>query len=121
MEDLAALPWVVTYHIPTAFTLAARHVRMLGVEPHIQVVVDSFLAVPFLVAGTSRVGLLQARLADRLARSAKVRVLPCPWQVVPIKEAFWWHPMMRHDPAHLWLRQTLHEVGRAIEAERSAT
>jgi hypothetical protein len=35
---------------------------MLGIEPRVQAVVDSFLVVPFLVAGTDRIGLVQANL-----------------------------------------------------------
>ncbi|MEU4292775.1 LysR family transcriptional regulator [Kribbella sp. NPDC026596] len=113
LEQLAQTPWVVTYHRPTAFTPAARQLRMMGVEPHVVVVVDSFLAVPFLVAGTNRVAVLQAKLAHRLA-SAGIRVLPCPWEVVPLKEAFWWHPIFRHDPGHAWLRSVLQDVGREV-------
>jgi DNA-binding transcriptional LysR family regulator len=117
MDDLAKLPWVVTYQLPTAFTPAVRQLRMIGVEPKVQIVVESFTAVPFLVAGTQRVALLQAQLARRLAGTARVRVLPCPWEVVPLKEAFWWHPTLRTDPAHAWLRRILKDAGRAVTGE----
>jgi DNA-binding transcriptional LysR family regulator len=118
LEDLTRMPWLVTFHLPTAYTPAARQLRMMGIEPQIQVVVDSFLAVPFLVAGTSRVAVLQRKLADRFADTAGIRVLPCPWDVVPVKEAFWWHPVLRHDPGHAWLRQMLRTVGRAVDGSR---
>jgi len=114
MEDLARLPWVVTFHAPTAFTPAVQQLRSIGVEPDIHVVAESFLPVPFLVSGTDRVALLQARLAERLAPAAGVRVLPCPWPVVPLKQAFWWHPTLRADPAHQWLRRTLVKAGRQV-------
>jgi len=114
LDDLAALPWVVTYHGPTAYTPALRQLQMIGVEPAIHVVTESFLAVPFLVAGTSRIGLLQATLARRLAVAAHTRVLACPWEVVPLKEAFWWHRSNEADPAHAWLRATLAEAARRI-------
>ncbi|WP_370615631.1 LysR family transcriptional regulator [Mumia sp. Pv 4-285] len=111
LEDVAALPWVATYNLPTAFAPAARQLRMIGVEPDVHIVVDSFLAIPFLVAGTNRVAVLQAQLAHRLAAAAGIRVFACPWDVVPLKEAFWWHPQFRSDPAHQWLRQILRDVG----------
>ena len=116
MDDLARLPWVVTYHRATAFTPAAAQLRMIGVTPDVHVVVESFLAVPFLVAGTGRIALLQAALAHRLAAAAGVRVLACPWEVVPLKEAFWWHPSFRTDPAHAWLRGVLRAAGAAVTA-----
>ena len=117
MEDLARLPWVVTYNAPTSFTPAVRQLQMIGVEPGVQVVVESFVAVPFLVAGTNRVALLQGQLADRLAHAAGVRTIPCPWEVLPLKEAFWWHPTLRADPAHRWLRGMLARAGRAVSSE----
>ena len=71
--------------------------------------------MPFLVAGTPRVALLQRHLAHRLADAAGVRILACPWDVVPLVEAFWWHPMHRADPAHAWLRRMLTRAAARLE------
>lgn len=116
LAQLGELPWVVLYNLPTAFAPAAQQLRMIGVEPRVAVVVDGFLPMPFLVAGTDRVALLQEHLARRMAGLAAVRVLPCPFEVVPLAEAFWWHPMYRADPAHAWLRDVLAEAGRLLAA-----
>lgn len=110
LEDVARMPWVVSFNSATAFTPAVQQLRMIGIEPDIRVVVESFLSLPFLVAGTDRVALVQGRLAARLAEAAGVRVLSCPWEVVPLVEAFWWHPAMYGDPAHSWLRAVLSET-----------
>ncbi len=118
IDDLARRPWVLTYHQPTAFTPAAQQLRMIGVETDVQIVVETFLAVPFLVAGSNRVAVLQEQLARRMAAAAGVRILPCPWDVVPLKEAFWWHPTFRADPAHAWLRSVLRDAGAAVAAQR---
>ncbi|MBG0568564.1 LysR family transcriptional regulator [Actinoplanes aureus] len=107
LEQLGELPWVALFNGPTAFASAARQLRMLGVEARVDVVVDGFLQMPFLVAGTRRVALIQERLARRLAPVSGVRVLPCPFEVVPVAEAFWWNPLYRNDPAHIWLRGIL--------------
>ncbi|WP_028658509.1 LysR family transcriptional regulator [Nocardioides insulae] len=115
LERLAEMPWVLTHHAPTAYTPAARQFSMLGFEPEVQVVTENFLPVPYLVAGTRRVALLQRQLAVRLADAAGVRLLPCPWEVTPLKEAFWWHPIYRSDPAHAWLREMMTEAGRLVE------
>lgn len=78
--------------------------------------------MPFLVAGTRRVAVLQARLAERLADAAGVRVLSCPWEAGSLTEAFWWHPSREADPAHRWLREAIAEAGRRVSAEaRGAT
>jgi DNA-binding transcriptional LysR family regulator len=109
MEDLARLPWVIyqrTYDAP-----AARQLSMLGIDPHVEVSVDSFQLLPFLVAGTRRVALVQRRLAERLSGVAAVRVMEPPYEAVPLQEALWWHPVHTHDAAHIWLRETAARVG----------
>jgi DNA-binding transcriptional LysR family regulator len=107
VEQLETMPWVVSYHGPTASTPAARQMRMLGIEPHVQIVTETFLTVPGLVAGTGRVALLQRRLADRIPEELGVRVLPCPFEVGPLIEAMWWHPMYDDDTEHLYLRDVI--------------
>jgi DNA-binding transcriptional LysR family regulator len=114
MDDVGTLPWVMLWNLPTAFAPAARQLNLLGVEPRVEITVDSFLTVPFLIAGTRRIAVLQTRLAHRLAATAGVRLLPCPWDVIPLKEAFWWHPSHRRDPAHQWLRGLLQQVGEEL-------
>ncbi len=114
MDDLAELPWVLTYHGPTAYTPAARQLQLLGVEPHAQVVVESFLALPYHLAGTDRVALVQSRLVPQLAASGDVRALPCPFDAVPLRQALWWHPINERDPSHVWLRDVLAEACRAL-------
>ncbi|GAA4908342.1 DNA-binding transcriptional LysR family regulator [Actinomycetospora succinea] len=120
LDDLAALPWVTVYHRPTAFIPAAQQLRAHGIEPRAQVVVESFLPIPDLVAGTDRVGLLQGRLAARLRPDDGVRVLPCPFTATPLVEAMWWHPTYDADPAHRWLRGLLTEVGADLPAISAA-
>lgn len=118
MDDLATLPWVLTYNSSTAFTPADRQLQMLGVQPRVQVVVESFLALPFFIAGTDRIGLVQGHLARQLTRTGDVRALRCPYDVVPLVEALWWHPMHGRDPEHVWLRSVFAEAGAAVMPAR---
>ncbi|MFJ4833759.1 LysR family transcriptional regulator [Streptomyces sp. NPDC088747] len=122
-HDLADLPWVTyqrTYDAP-----AVRQLGMLGVEPRVEVSVDSFQLLPLLVAGTRRIAMVQARLARRLAPIAAVRVVEPPYEAVPLQEALWWHPVHTHDAAHIWLRETAARVGSALpqpqEGQRAPT
>ncbi|MFD4031199.1 LysR family transcriptional regulator [Streptomyces sp. NPDC058637] len=110
--DLGRLPWVTyqrTYDAP-----AVRQLGMLGIEPHVEVSVDSFQLLPLLVAGTRRIALIQARLARLLAPLAAVRTVEPPYEAVPLREAMWWHPVHTHDAAHIWLRETTARVGRRM-------
>lgn len=112
LGDLARLPWVSylrTYDAP-----AARQLSMLGIDPRVEVSADTFQALPFLVAGTRRVALIQRRLAMLLRGIAPVRVLDCPYDAVPVNEAMWWHPSHTHDAGHIWLRKIAADVGERI-------
>ncbi|WP_320773831.1 LysR family transcriptional regulator [Streptomyces sp. CRN 30] len=116
-EDLARLPWVTyqrTYDAP-----AVRQLGMLGIEPRVEVSVDSFQIMPLLVAGTGRIALIQARLARLLAPLAAVRAVEPPYEAVPLREALWWHPVHTHDAAHIWLRETAARVGGRVNGTGS--
>jgi len=111
-EHLRSMPWVLTYHGQTASTPAARQMRMLGIEPRAQVVVEDFITVPGLVAGSDRIALLQRRLVDMLPLDTGIRALPCPFEVGPLVEAMWWHPALDDDPEHRYLRDVIARAAR---------
>jgi DNA-binding transcriptional LysR family regulator len=112
MDNLRELPWVFTYQSRSAFTPAGRQLQMIGVEPKIDVVVEGFLALPYFIAGTNRIGLVQSELADRITASGDIRVLEAPFDVVRLAGALWWHPMHTDDPSHIWMRQQFLRFGR---------
>jgi DNA-binding transcriptional LysR family regulator len=111
VEDLAEMPWVLTFNQRTAFTTAVQQLRMQGLEPHTEVVTENYLTLGALVSGTDRVALVQERLGHLLARAGGVRVLPVPFDADPLVETMWWHPMYEMDPAHRWLREIVVEAG----------
>ncbi|MBB4934851.1 DNA-binding transcriptional LysR family regulator [Lipingzhangella halophila] len=104
VSQLGELPWVFTYHRPTAYTPADRQMRALGVEPDVRIVAESFVALPCLIRGTERIALIQRRLTEQAGGMAGLRALACPFAPDPLVEALWWHPMNDPDPGHRWLR-----------------
>ncbi len=117
MADLERLPMVVTYQTPTAYTPAGKQLSILGVQPPVQLVTETFLALPFLVAASNGVALIQERLARQLTPAVPIRVLPCPFDVAPLMEALWWHPMYNRDAGHRWLLQLFTEAARSLHTE----
>lgn len=117
MEVLGELPWVFTYQSRTAFTSAARQLQQLGIEPRVEAVVESFLALPHFIAGTNRLGLIQAGLADSASRVDGIRILEAPFDATPVVNALWWHPVHSRDPEHAWMRG-IFEQAAALLAER---
>jgi LysR family nod box-dependent transcriptional activator len=114
MEVAASSPWVFTYQSQAAFTPAGRQLHELGVEPRIDAVVEGFLAMPAFIAGTRRLGLVQARLAPFVAHHQGVRVVAPPFEPTPISNALWWHPVHDRDPEHVWMRSLFAEAGREL-------
>jgi DNA-binding transcriptional LysR family regulator len=104
ISDLRTLPMVMTWNAPTAYTPAGKLLTMLGVRPRVQIVAETFVAAPFLVAAGNGVALVQERLARILQPATDVRIMECPFQTPPLVEALWWHPMYDHDAGHQWLR-----------------
>ncbi|WP_235581583.1 LysR family transcriptional regulator [Rhodococcus sp. Leaf278] len=115
VDDLKNSPWAVVFHGPSAATPADRQLRMLGIEPNVQVVTESFLTIPDLVAGSKRIALLQERLARLLPSTSGVRTMACPVEVNELVETMWWHPIYDRDPEHIFLRDIV------VRAADSAT
>jgi DNA-binding transcriptional LysR family regulator len=115
LAQLAELPWAAYQRVHDA--TVGRQLSMLGVEPRVQVSVDSFQLLPAMVAGTRRIAMVHALLAARLGRDSGIRVLECPFAAVPVHEAMWWHPVHTHDAGHRWLRETAARVGATVHAE----
>jgi len=107
VDHLRTLPWVVTFHGPTAATPAARQMRMRGIELNVAIVTENFLTVPGLVAGSGRIALLQRRLAELLPLNLGIRALAPPVEVGQLVEAMWWHPAFDDDPEHAYLRDVV--------------
>lgn len=113
LDDVAEAHWVFTFNSASAFTSAGRQIQQLGMEPRIDAVVESFVALPWFVEGTQRLAMVQTSLAKPYLREesgAAVVALDVPFEATPITDALWWHPVHEHDPAHRWMRGLLKEA-----------
>lgn len=118
LEELSRLRWVAPYHPDRGYPALApmtRQLTLLGIRPEVVVRVESYQAVPYLVAGTDRVALMQERLASQVADRLGLRVMECPGEPEPIVERLWWHTNHEDDPAHTWLRKIMVETAAALE------
>jgi len=116
MENMTELPWVMNYQTRSAFTSAERQVQQLGVEPRVEIVVESFLSLPHFIAGSDRIGLIQAALAPIARRIGGLRVVDLPFDATPLVNALWWHPVHSRDPEHAWMRALFVEAGQLVES-----
>lgn len=116
MRMLGESPWAFTYRSRSAFTSASRQLQMLGLEPVVDVVVESFLALGHFIVGTDRLGLVQAALAPEVARLGGIRILESPFDATPTANALWWHPVHDRDPEHAWMRTLFVEAAREVQS-----
>ncbi|UOQ57424.1 LysR family transcriptional regulator [Leucobacter allii] len=114
MTDLAERPWVFTYQSRSAFTSVGQQLRALGIEPRIEAVVQSFLALPHFIRGTDRLGVVQSAVALHAAELPGIRIVDPPFDAVPVANALWWHPVHEHDPEHAWMRSIFQSAGRTV-------
>ena len=121
MEVMAESPWVFTYQSRTAFTSASRQLQQLGIEPRIDAVVESFLALPQFIAGTNRLGLIQSSLADFARGTAGIRLFEPPFDATPVLNALWWHPVHDRDPEHAWMRALFAEAAQGLHEYKPQT
>jgi DNA-binding transcriptional LysR family regulator len=116
IADLADMPLIASFDQAIwASSPPVRQLRALGVEPHVAVSVESFLTVPFLVAGTDRIAFLQHRLAQRLTGLAGIRLLPSPLPNAEHHLALYWEGIKTKDPGHQWFRDMLGRAAASIE------
>lgn len=116
MELLTDAHWVFTYRSRSAFTSAGRQLQMLGLEPTVDAVVESFLALSTFVRGTDRLGIVQSALAPSIERLGGLRILEPPFDATPTTNALWWHPVHDRDPEHAWMRQVFLEAAAEVQS-----
>jgi len=99
--------------------LADQHLAQLGVQRRIDVSVESFLLVPFLIQGTHLVSLILERAARRLARTTHIRTFEPPFELPDIHERMYWHPRHTTDSGHRWLRERLQSIATGLDRSGS--
>jgi DNA-binding transcriptional LysR family regulator len=72
--------------------------------------VSSYLAAPYIAARTDIRATLPRSVAQALAPSLPLVMLPLPVSVGEINIAVYWHQRHQSDPAHRWLRERLGAV-----------
>ncbi|MET0318666.1 MAG: LysR family transcriptional regulator [Rhodococcus fascians] len=104
LDDVANHRWVLPTVARDRDVPWRKRLLAHGIELNVAMTTESFSAVPFLVAGTDTVGIVQHDLGRKLAHAAGVRLFELPWKMLPLNLTFWWDGTREHDPAHRWLR-----------------
>jgi DNA-binding transcriptional LysR family regulator len=112
-EQLTGRPWVLPYRHPSPVFSPLNRLQAEGIEPHAEIVTENFLAIPHLVAGTDRIGLMPERVASSSAHGVVIAQLA--FEIGHLVESLWWHQLHERDPAHIWLRRIAAQAGQLVE------
>lgn len=87
-----------------------QRLERANLKRDVAVSVTHFLAVPEMVAVTDYCATLPSLICRRLAKDARLQVLPAPVDLGTFPVEMAWHVRYRHDPAHKWLRSVIAEA-----------
>jgi DNA-binding transcriptional LysR family regulator len=92
-----------------------RPLAALGLRRQVGLVLPYFLSAALAVAKSDMILTTPSRLARKLERSAGVRVVKAPHELVGFNYEMAWHARLTADPAHEWFRQQVRAVARGLE------
>lgn len=105
MDKYLSLP-----QLSHAASTGERVFNKMEVERRVELTMQSFFLLPFMLQGTHLVTLMHERLGKKMAEVADIRLLEPPFQTPVISESMLWHPSRTSDPGHMWLREQLMAV-----------
>jgi LysR family nod box-dependent transcriptional activator len=113
VADFADAPYL-SFSVGAEPSMVDSLLAELGYETRADVLVGSFVTGPLLLRGTRLVTFIQRRLADLLAESAELRIVPPPFEMPLLLETLTWHPRSTTDPGHRWLRRQIVTAAAAL-------
>jgi DNA-binding transcriptional LysR family regulator len=89
-------------------------VEQQGRQLNLVFLVQNFLTIPLMMAGTDLIATVPLRLATFLSKQHPLQILEAPLRLPRIRYAAYWHERSQKDPGHRWLRGLLQESARAL-------
>jgi DNA-binding transcriptional LysR family regulator len=83
-----------------------------GLSRRVAVQAPTFLIVPYLLIGTTRIATVPRRMASELVRMHPLKILKPPVDIPGFTMCQGWHEIHRNDPGHRWLHDQLIEASR---------
>lgn len=110
VEQFLRLPFIVVRHSRRSSRVEEIVQEHYGVQLDIRAVTENVLELPFLVTGTSFIGVTLEPLARVLRASPRLKVLELPEGMMPESRLdMLWHRSSLSDPAHAWFRRVILE------------
>jgi DNA-binding transcriptional LysR family regulator len=107
-EQFLRLPHVIVRPSGHASLVEECAQQRFGVQLDVRAVTENLLELPYLVTGTSFIGVTLEPLSRALRDSSRLKVLELPEGVMPTSRLdMLWHRASESDPGHGWLRSII--------------
>lgn len=103
-DRFEAAPQVLMEPLTGQESYSAVAIRKAGIVPRVVMSSYLFSAIPDLIRGTDRIGLIQRRLAEIAVAHGGLALHPAPFEVAPLRQSIRWHAHRSRDPGLIWLR-----------------
>ena len=104
LEDYRRLPHQLVRLGPGTESLIEHAWKVAELDMKVATTTGSFLLSVCLIPSTPVVATTQKRLANLLAASLPLKVIPCPVAVPALHESLMWHARNEFDPGHEFMR-----------------
>lgn len=120
LAQFMSLPHVRTYgsSVSTTNRVIDEAVERTGKRMAGIFLLQNFLTVPAMLAGTDVIAALPRGLAMRFAQQYPLQILECPVRLPRVRYAAYWHERSQNDAGHRWLRQAVLEAAKTLEVAK---
>jgi DNA-binding transcriptional LysR family regulator len=117
LDEFVAYPHVLTSVRQRERGVVDDALAKVGLTRTVALTTPRFLVVPFLVRAAPVITTMHGRLARLFANELGLS-LSVPPLILPLLDiSLLWHASYDHDPAHVWLRQTLARLAETVAKE----
>ncbi len=82
-----------------------------GLTRRITMQIPHFLVAPMIVSESDLVLSIPRKLAHKMSLLVPIKILELPLEIASFTPSMIWHERQHNDPAHIWLRKLIMEIG----------
>lgn len=102
----------VAVNIDGRNTFIEDALERMGMSRRVEIQAPSFIQVPYLLPGTTRIALMHERLAKLMAPILSLTIAEPPFAIPVMREMVQYHSTRAHDEGLAWLRRKLTDLAR---------
>jgi LysR family nod box-dependent transcriptional activator len=118
LEDYKRLPHILVRLGPGVESLIEHAWKIEELDLKVSSTMGSFFTSIFMLLGTPLIATVQKRLAELVAASLPLKILPSPVAVPALHESLSWHVRHEFDPGHQYMRAVFADAAATLRGAR---